>query len=108
MPRIYEICADEAWTHGGQPLNRYWCFFGGIFGFESDLAKLELALSRIIQRHGHRIEVKWGHLSAQNKSLYIELLDEFFSHLETKEIKYRQLFLDRMFVYVPNRNESKK
>jgi hypothetical protein len=73
MPRIYEICADEAWTHGGVPLNRYWCFFGGIFGLESDLAKLEQALERIVQKHHHKIEVKWGNVSEQSKPVYIEL-----------------------------------
>jgi hypothetical protein len=108
MSRNYEICADEAWTHGGTPLNRYWCFFGGIFGLESDLSKLEAALERIVQKHHHKIEVKWGNISKQSEPVYIELIDEFFSHLATKDIKCRQLFLDRMHVYVPARNETKK
>ncbi len=108
MARIYELCADEAWTHGGTPLNRYWCFFGGIFGLESDLSKLELALARIVQTHGHKIEIKWANVSRQSQSLYIELLNEFFSQLTSKDIKYRQRFLDRMHVYVPARNETKQ
>jgi Protein of unknown function (DUF3800) len=108
MSRIYELCADEAWTHGGNPPNRYWCFFGGIFGLESDLSALESALKAIIISAGHKIEVKWSNVSQAGIPVYKKLLDEFFRHLQTKDIAYRQLFLDRMFVYVPQANQPEQ
>lgn len=44
---IHEIYADEAWTHGGLPPNRYWCFFGGIMGLAPDLDRLDTELRAI-------------------------------------------------------------
>ncbi|CAA7613454.1 hypothetical protein MCP1_120001 [Candidatus Terasakiella magnetica] len=42
MPKTYEIYADEAWTHCNPPLNRYWCFFGGIMGRSEDLEQFAI------------------------------------------------------------------
>ncbi len=97
----YEICADEAWTHGGDPPNRYWCFFGGLFGPEPDLDRLESRLNKVVARHGNRREVKWKNVSDPTEALYKELVDELLESLRLLRLKYRQVFLDRMFVYVP-------
>lgn len=95
MPRIYELCADEAWTHGSTPPNRYWCFFGGVFGLEADLGRLESALLRVRGTVKRPMEVKWSNVSKQSLPLYCELVDEFFRMLKELPIHYRQIFLDR-------------
>lgn len=108
MVEIYEIYADESWTHGGVPQNRYWRIFGGIFGKQSDLDRLDTELRHAIARHGLRGEVKWGHISAANLGAYIELVDILFQSIERGEAKYRQMFLDRSFVRVPRHDEAKE
>jgi hypothetical protein len=107
VPRIYELCADEAWTHGSVPRLRYWCFFGGIFGAEADLWRLEVALQKIIHEKRHRIEIKWSNVSPVTVPIYELLIDEFFEHLRTREIRYRQIFLDRKYVYVPEKSGNR-
>jgi hypothetical protein len=102
MALIYEICGDEAWTHTSQPLNRYWCFFGGLFALESDADRLETELRHCAARHNYRNEIKWGKLSIQNLSLHKELVDILFNNIEKQNFKYRQAFLDRAFVHVPS------
>ena len=97
MPK-YELCADEAWTHN-DPANRYWCFFGGLLGLESDIDRLETALKQIVSNFGYRREVKWQGISRQCEVVYKELVDELLLHIETYDIKYRQSFLDRYFVH---------
>jgi hypothetical protein len=101
MPRIYELCADEAWTHGSTPPNRYWCFFGGVFGLEADLGRLESALLRVRGCEGRSVEVKWSNVSRMTLPLYFALVDEFFRHLRELPIHYRQTFLDRAYVAAP-------
>lgn len=101
MPRIYELCADEAWTHGSKPPNRYWCFFGGVFGLEADLGRLETALLRVRGGVNRAMEVKWSNVSRQSLPLYCELVDEFFRVLKELPIHYRQIFLDRAYVVTP-------
>lgn len=103
MPDVYELCADEAWTHGGLPLNRYWCFFGGVFGSESDIDRLEqnLKSDRVFFSSGNR-EIKWTNLNNDNIDDYAFILDQFFDYMNRYDIIYRQMFLDRMFVYEGN------
>lgn len=102
----YEICADEAWTHTGPPLNRYWCFFGGLFGLESCLDRLETSLRKVARTANYNLEVKWSNLSERDYDTYLLLVDTFFNHLSTDEIRYRQVFLDRSYVYVPKPGSS--
>ncbi len=104
MGRIYEIFADEAWTHGGHPLNRYWCFHGGIFGPQSSLDRLEKNLETIINRWGIAGEVKWSKLSLKNIDCYKELVDCLVDSVRNDDIKYRQVFLDRSYVWQPRHN----
>ncbi len=108
MSRIYEICADEAWTHSSNPQNRYWCFFGGVFGLESDLGKIETRLRDKLAQTSYRREVKWANVSAADLPTYINLVDEFFQCLEDYPVVYRQIFLDRSFVYVPESTEENR
>jgi len=98
----YEICADEAWTHNSAPLNRYWCFYGGAFGLESDIDRLETALRLVRTVRGFAGEVKWANLSAENVSYYNDLLDIFFDHLVNHDLHYRQFFISREHVAVPD------
>jgi hypothetical protein len=100
MPLIYEISGDEAWTHTSQPLNRYWCFFGGLFALENDADRLETELRNCASKHNYRNEIKWGKLSIQNSGLYKELVDILLSNIENHDFKFRQVFLDRAFVHV--------
>lgn len=101
MPKIYELYADEAWTHSSPPLRRYWCFYGGVFGPEETLDRLDTALLHVIRRFGLRGEVKWSRLNEQNIDCYIALIDTFFEVLRNEDIHYRQMFLDRSNVWLP-------
>lgn len=101
LPDIYEIYADEAWTHGGQPLNRYWCLFGGIFGSEPALERLNTELKQIKASHGIKGEVKWTNVTAKNIVCCQDMIDCLFRHLRSSDIKYRQQFLDRALVRIP-------
>ncbi len=93
----YQIFADEAWTHSTPPPNRYHCFFGGILGSESDVDRLQTALTKIKIRHGILQEVKWSNMSMKNKDYYKELIDCLKYHVLNHDIKYRQMFRDRSF-----------
>jgi hypothetical protein len=114
----YEIYADEAWTHGGEPPNRYHCFFGGIFGETSSLDRLDTELRSTMARHRlergpgaapHRpAEVKWKHLSANNHALYRDLVHVLSRYLEAGQVRYRQLFCDRALVRVGNEYDEKR
>ena len=103
MPTVYEIYADEAWTHGGEPPNRYWCFYGGILGEQSASDRLDTEIRDILRNRNVRGEVKWSKLSAQNIDCYKELIDCLFRHIRSGNIKYRQMFLDRSYVPLPRR-----
>ena len=105
MSLTYEICGDEAWTHTNLPLNRYWCFFGGLFALESDADRLETELRNCASNHNFRHELKWSNLSVQNLDIFKALVDILLSHIENHNIKYRQVFLDRQFVHVPSHTE---
>lgn len=108
MPRTYEIYADESWTHGSVPRNRYWCFLGGIFGTESQLSKLEAALKEVKASCGYKLEVKWANISEKDTPVYHHLLDTFFQHISENDIKYRQLFLDRKYVRILRPGEARQ
>lgn len=106
MTKLYEIYADEAWTHGGQPLNRYWCFHGGIFGTQESLDRLDTSLLGVVKKHGVCGEVKWSNLNAGNYTCYVEWVDCLIDNIQNNDIKYRQLFLDRSYVWVPKHGEE--
>lgn len=105
MPEIYEIYADEAWTHCNPPLNRYWCFYGGILGRAADLDRFDTALRAIKKKNNVKSEVKWSKLKEDNISCYKEMVDELMLYLRSGSIKYRQMFLDRAFVRIPEPGE---
>ncbi len=105
MTRIFEIYADEAWTHGGNPPHRYWCFLGGIFGTQPDLDKLDTDLRQIIGKYGINGEVKWSKISEQNIDCYIDLVNCFMAHVNQGRVKYRQTFLDRSYKWLPRHGE---
>lgn len=96
----YEIYADEAWTHSSLPLQRYHCFFGGIFGSQSLLGRLETELIKIKKVNNlANSEVKWSALKAAKLVFYKKLIDCFFYHLDTEDLTYRQMFRDRSFIF---------
>ncbi|MCK6569718.1 hypothetical protein L6V77_01250 [Myxococcota bacterium] len=100
---IFEIYADEAWTHGGEPLNRYWCFFGGILGLESALDRLNTDLGKIKASHQATGEVKWTNVKASNLQCCKDMVDCVAQQIREGHIRYRQMFLDRQFVRIaPN------
>lgn len=98
MSESYEIYADEAWVHCNPPLNRYWCFFGGILGRSADLDRLDTSLRDIKSKHGIHSEVKWKKLSSSNIDCYKEMVDSLIMYLANGSIKYRQMFVDRSYV----------
>ncbi|HRI50280.1 MAG TPA: hypothetical protein PLW65_08860 [Pseudomonadota bacterium] len=102
----YELYADEAWTHINPPLNRYWCFFGGVFGETAPLDRLNKELKAIKKSHGMTCEIKWTNLKATNSSCCKEMIDCLFNNIRISNIKYRQMFLDRSLIRIPNPGES--
>jgi hypothetical protein len=100
MSLVHEIFADEAWTHCSAPLRRYWCFYGGIFGPESDLYRLDRKL-RAVQAGRKTIgEIKWSSLTPANLNVYTAFADCLFDEIASGSIKYRQMFCDRSLVRV--------
>jgi len=106
MSAKYEIYADEGWTHGGQPPNRYWCFFGGIFGEESDLERLNTELQKIKAAHEVKSEIKWTKVGANNITCCQAMVDCLFWHIRASKVKYRQFFVDRALVWTPTSGEQ--
>lgn len=98
MTRKLRLYADEAWTHH-QPLRRYWCFFGGVAGPESDVDRLSHALGVRRQELAVQREIKWSRLSEENAGSYKELTDIFFHHIANHDLRYRQFFTSREYVY---------
>lgn len=108
MPRVYEICGDESWVNTDLPLNRYWCFFGGILSSQHDADFLELELQACLTKHNCIEEIKWNNLYHLNLHIYNELVDIFLNHIVNREIRFRQMFLDRAYVHIPFPGKPKK
>ena len=106
MSTQYEVFIDEAWTQSSKPLKRYWCFYGGIFGTQGSLDALEKKLDASAKRHGLRTEVKWGHISQDSFDAYVEFVDLLLTSVGDGDIKYRQVFLDRSYVWIPQHSEE--
>jgi hypothetical protein len=95
---IYEIWADESWTHGGAKPNRYWCFFGGVMGPQPDIERLDTELAKIFAMYKLQGEVGWAGLRAKNLPAYRALVDCFVDLLRRTDLHFRQIFLDRCLV----------
>lgn len=106
MSLIHEIFADEAWTHGSSPLRRYWCFYGGIFGLEPDLFRLDKKLRSVQTSRKTSGEIKWSSLTPATLDVYKKFADCLFDAIENGPIKYRQMFCDRSLVRVAPYGES--
>lgn len=99
----YIIYADEAWTHSSQPLNRYHNFFGGIFGEEKYIDRLNSDLQKIRFKYQcPQLEIKWSNLDEKNVEMYREMVACLASHIMSGRIRYRQMFKDRSYHYVGN------
>lgn len=99
----FVIYADEAWTHSSQPLNRYHNFFGGIFGEEKYIDRLNSDLQKIRRKHKcTNLEIKWSNLDERNADMYREMVCCLAGHIRSGRIRYRQMFKDRSFHYVGN------
>lgn len=70
-------------------------------GRSTELDRLDTALRAVIAKHGIKGEAKWNKLSAANLNCYKELVDTLMSHMKVDGIKYRQMFLDRSYVWKP-------
>lgn len=105
MPR-YEIYADEAWTHQSLPLRRYWCFYGGIFGAEAELGRLDTALRACAAAQGLGGEVKWSNLRPHNVAKYRAFVDCLLTRVDAGTVRWRQMFCDRSFARVPPAGEQ--
>jgi hypothetical protein len=106
MKTVYELVADEAWTHGGPNRRRYWCFFGGLFARQSVVDRLSTALRDSKSRSGLRGEIKWKKVNENNIDAYKDFIDVTVDGIRTMEMAYRQMFLDRTYVWVPKDGES--
>lgn len=105
----YEIFADEAWTQSSEPLRRYWCFLGGIFGSVEDLDRLDKILKNSKAKSGIQKEIKWTRLKASNVEGYKLFVSDFFEALyNLKTLRYRQMFLDRSFIHYESYLKDKK
>lgn len=94
---IYSIYADEAWTHSeDDPNARYWNFFGAFAGESADINALNKDLNRIYQ---FKNEIKWTNLDKYNIPIVKKMVDTVFLYLEEKKIFYRQLFMDKKYMY---------
>ncbi len=102
----YQLFADEAWTHNSEPLGRYHYFFGGIFGLESDLDRLDFALKNIVKKHGVNTEIKWNKVSPKYMDCYKEMVDCLTDFILCHNIKYRQMFKDRSYHYENDEDTS--
>ncbi len=101
----YELYADEAWTHGGEPRGRYHCFYGGIFGRSAAVDRLDTELRAIMSKHGSTGEVKWSNLTERTYELYRELVECLCRHLNSGQVKFRQMHCDRSICRVPELGE---
>lgn len=99
----YEMYADEAWTHQSSPLHRYHTFFGGAFGYEKQMARLEGRLKSV--PHTVRQEIKWQNVNQFTWEYYSKLIDVFKDHILYHGVKYRQMFNDRFFEYKGSESE---
>lgn len=96
----FHIYADEAWTHSGPPMGRYWCFFGGIFGSEEDLNKLNQQYCLVRKKYNFYKEIKWSSLNEKNEHIYMEFIEKFLIFLiQDNSVIYRQFFTDRAFIH---------
>ncbi len=105
MPR-YEIYADEAWTHQSLPLRRYWCFYGGVFGAEADLSRLDTALRACAARARVHGEIKWKNLRPNNVAGYRAFVDCLLAAVDGGALRWRQMFCDRANVRVAPAGEG--
>jgi hypothetical protein len=97
---IFEIWADEAWTHGGGEPNRYWCFFGGVMGPQAAIDRLDSELSKIKRAHNLAGEVAWANVRAKNLPPYRAMVDCLVDLLQRTDLHFRQVFLDRSLIRV--------
>ena len=67
--------------------------------------RLDTDLRTAKSAHGVRGEIKWGKISAANFDCYQEFADVLFRHIGAGSIKYRQMFLDRSYVWQPRHGE---
>ncbi|MGK3966700.1 DUF3800 domain-containing protein [Sorangium sp. So ce118] len=106
MSSVSEIYADEAWTHGSEPLRRYWCFYGGVFGSESNIGRLDTRLRAVKRDHAYAAEIKWSKLTPGNLRCYTDYVDCALDAIDAGEVKFRQMFHDRSYVREPEPGES--
>jgi len=59
MPRVNEICGDESWVNTDPPLNRYWCYFGGILSSQQDADFLEMELQACLTIAHYQTMLRW-------------------------------------------------
>lgn len=100
---VYELYADEAWTHQNIPYHRYHTFFGGAFAYEKQIARLENSLRAI--RPPNRREIKWQSADSTTLPYYVALIDTFKDHVLHHGLRYRQMFNDRFFDYQGNESD---
>ncbi len=98
----YEIVADEAWTHQSEPLNRRWCFFGGLLGRQHEIDALRANLAAKAAELSLRGEIKWSKISPRSGRAYENIVAAFFDEFERLgSLRLRQIFLDRSYVPKP-------
>lgn len=102
---VYELYADEAWTHQSSPLHRYHTFFGGAFAYEKQIARLESSLLQIQKHANDRREIKWQNVDPVTLDYYKAIIDSFKDHVLYHGLKYRQMFNDRFHHYQGNESE---
>ncbi len=77
----------------------------------SDLNQFAIALKQNFVRsvasiNGLRGEIKWSAVTTRNIDTYRRLSDVFFQEIAENDLTYRQVFLDRSYVRVPNPEDT--
>ncbi len=68
--------------------------------------RLDTRLRMVRSDDGISGEIKWKSLSEANYECYIEFVDTLFESILSGEVKFRQMFLDRTFVWQPKRDQA--
>ena len=96
-PVTYTVYADEAWTHTNQPLLRFWRFYGGAMVLSNRREAIESALRDKKLSRGLHGELKWKNVTEGRWERFAEVLDYFFDLVESGDLKFRYMWVDKHF-----------
>jgi len=60
------LFADESHTHQTPPLRRYWCFYGALAGYRSNIAKFHNDMKDLRRDEQFNGSIAWKNINADN------------------------------------------